>query len=95
MKELIRKDKFKHELGPCGYKVAIPLWTKKEHELREARISDPLAGCMLHMKNWIWGWSHTDDSGQLVTLNYDITRTIKNAKDLVTKEKVVKFKMQR
>jgi hypothetical protein len=30
MKELIRKNKFKHRLGPGGYKATIPLWTKKE-----------------------------------------------------------------
>jgi hypothetical protein len=51
MKELIQKNKFKHRLGPGGYKVAIPLWTKKEHELREAVIPDPLEGCTLRMKN--------------------------------------------
>jgi hypothetical protein len=33
MKELIRKNKFKHKLGPGMYKIAIPLWTKKEQEL--------------------------------------------------------------
>jgi hypothetical protein len=30
MKELIQKNKFKHGLGPGGYKAAIPLWIKKE-----------------------------------------------------------------
>jgi hypothetical protein len=29
MKELIWKNKFKHRLGPGGYKAAILLWTKK------------------------------------------------------------------
>jgi hypothetical protein len=29
MKELIRKNKFKHRLGLGGYKATIPLWTKK------------------------------------------------------------------
>jgi hypothetical protein len=31
--------------------VAIPHWTKKEQELHEARIPDPLEGCMLRTKN--------------------------------------------
>jgi hypothetical protein len=53
MKELIWKNKFSHRLRPGGYKVAIPLWTKKEQELREAGISDPLEGCTLRMRNWI------------------------------------------
>jgi hypothetical protein len=53
MKELIRKNKFKHRLGPSGYKAAIPLWTKKEQELHEAGIPDPLQGCTLRMRNWI------------------------------------------
>jgi hypothetical protein len=51
MKELIQKNKFKHRLGPGGYKAAIPLWTKKEQELREARIPDPLKGCTLRTIN--------------------------------------------
>jgi hypothetical protein len=51
MKELIWKNKFKHRLGPGGYKDAIPLWTKKEQELHEARIPDPLEGCTLRMRN--------------------------------------------
>jgi hypothetical protein len=76
MKELIWKNKFKHKLGPSGYKAAIPLWTKKEQELREARIPDPLEGCTLCMRNWIRGRSCIDDKGQLVTSNYDITRVI-------------------
>jgi hypothetical protein len=63
MKELIQKKKFKHRLGPGGYKAAIPFWTKKEQELCEAGIPDPLEGCMLRMRNWIQGWSHIDDKG--------------------------------
>jgi hypothetical protein len=51
MKELIGKNKFNHRLGPGRYKAAIPLWTKKEHELREAGIPDPLEGCTLRTKN--------------------------------------------
>jgi hypothetical protein len=53
MKELIQKNKFKHRIGPSGYKVAIPLWIKNEQELREAGIPDPLEGCTLCMRNWI------------------------------------------
>jgi hypothetical protein len=34
------------------------------------------------------------DNGQLVTSNFDITRVIENAKDLITKEMVGKFKPQ-
>jgi hypothetical protein len=95
MKALIQKNKFKHRLGPSGYKVAIPLWRKNEQELREARIPDPLEGCMLCMRNWIWGPSHIDNNGQLITSNSDITRVIENAKDLITKEEIGEFKPQR
>jgi hypothetical protein len=92
MIELIRKNKFKRRLGPGGYKAAIPLWAKKEQELREAGIPDPLEGCMLHTRNWIRGQSHIDDKGQLVTSKYDISIVIENAKDLITEEKTGKFK---
>jgi hypothetical protein len=51
MKELIQKNKFKHRVGPGGYKATIPLWTKKEQELHEAGIPDPLEGCTLRMRN--------------------------------------------
>jgi hypothetical protein len=73
MKELIQKNKFKYRLGPSGYKAAIPLWTKKEQEFHEAGIPDPLEGCMLHTRNWVWGRSRIGDKGQLVTSNSDIT----------------------
>jgi hypothetical protein len=53
MKELFWKNKFKNRLGPGGYKATIPLWTKKEQELCEARILDPLKGCTLRTRNWI------------------------------------------
>jgi hypothetical protein len=33
-----------------------------------------------------------DDNGQLITSNSDITRVIENGKDLITKEKIGKFK---
>jgi hypothetical protein len=94
MKELIQKNKFKHRLGPGGYKAAIPLWIKKEQELREAGIPDTLEGCTLCMRNWIHGRYHIDDKRQLVNSNSDITRVIENAKDLITKEKTGKFKPQ-
>jgi hypothetical protein len=55
MKELIQKNKFKHRLGHGGYKAAIPIWTKKEQEHREAGIPDPLEDCTLRMRNWIRG----------------------------------------
>jgi hypothetical protein len=64
------------------------LWTKKEQELREAGIPDPLVGCTLRMRNWIRGRSRIDDKGQLIISIYDITRVIENAKDLITKEKI-------
>jgi hypothetical protein len=63
MKELNTKNKFRHKLGPGGYKAAMPKRAKKEQGLREAGISDPLEGCTVHTKNWIWGCSRTYDSG--------------------------------
>jgi hypothetical protein len=69
-------------------------WTKKEQELREARIPDPLEGYTLHTRNWIRGRSRIDDNGQLVTSNFDITRVIENAKYLITKEKIGEFNPQ-
>jgi hypothetical protein len=95
MKEVIQKNKFKHRLGPGGYKAAIPLWIKKEQELCEDGIPDPIEGCTLRTRNWIWGRSCIDDKGQLVSSNSNIARMIENAKDLVTKEQTGKFKPQR
>jgi hypothetical protein len=63
MKELIQKNKFRHRLGPSGYMAAIPLWTKKEQELHEAGVRDPLKGCTLRMRNWIRGRSRMVDNG--------------------------------
>jgi hypothetical protein len=80
MKELIQKNKFKHRLGPGGYKAAIPLWTKKEQELHEARILDPLEGCTLHTRNYIRGQSHIDDNRQLITSNMILLEWLKMPK---------------
>jgi hypothetical protein len=44
-KELNKKNKFKHKLGPSEYKAAIAIWTKKEQKLSEAGIPNPLEGC--------------------------------------------------
>jgi hypothetical protein len=63
MKELNAKNKFKHKLGPEGYMVAMPKWTKQEQELREAKIPDPLEGCTVHTRNYIRCRSCTNNSG--------------------------------
>jgi hypothetical protein len=51
MKELNANNKFRHKLGPEGYKDAMPKWTQKEHKLHEAVIPHPLEGCMVRTKN--------------------------------------------
>jgi hypothetical protein len=51
MKELRAKNKFMHKLGPGGYNDAMPKWVKKEQELRDAEIPDPLEGCTMHTRN--------------------------------------------
>jgi hypothetical protein len=63
MKELNAKNKFRHKLGPGGYKAAMSKWAKKEQELRDTKIPDPLEGCTMRTRNWIWSCSHTVDSG--------------------------------
>jgi hypothetical protein len=44
MKEVNAKNKFRHKLGPRGYKATMLKWAKKEQELREAGIPYPLEG---------------------------------------------------
>jgi hypothetical protein len=51
MKELNKKTKSRHKLGHDGYKVAMPIWRKKEKELREDGIPDPIEGCTVRTKN--------------------------------------------
>jgi hypothetical protein len=92
MKELNAKNKFRHKLGPRGYKTAMPNWAKKKQVLREARIPDPLKGCTVRTKNRIRGCSHTDDSRRLITSSSEVTSVVEKAKTLVTKEKTDEFK---
>jgi hypothetical protein len=92
MKELNAKNKFRHKLGPGGYKVAMSKWAKKEQELRDDGIPDPLEGCTMHTKNWIWGCSRTDDSGRLIASSSKITSMVEKAKTLAAKEKTGEFK---
>jgi hypothetical protein len=51
MKELNAKNKFKHKLGPGGYRATMPKWAKKEQELHDAKILDPLKGCTVRTRN--------------------------------------------
>jgi hypothetical protein len=92
MKELNTKNKFRHKLRPGGYKAAMSKWVKKEQELRDAGIPDPLEGCTLLTRNWIWGHSHTDDSRRLIPSSSEVTSVIEKAKTLTAKEKTGKFK---
>jgi hypothetical protein len=94
MKELNTKNKFRHKLGPEGYKAAMPKWAKKEQELHDAGIPDPLEGCIAHTRNWICGHSHIDDSGQLIPSSFEVTSVIEETKTLIAKEKIGKFKSQ-
>jgi hypothetical protein len=50
-KELNAKNKFRHKLGPGGYRAAMPKWAKKEQELRNAGIPGPLEGCTMCTRN--------------------------------------------
>jgi hypothetical protein len=80
MKELNKKNKFTHRLGPGGYKAAMPKWTKREQELHAAGIPDPLEGCTLRTKKFICGRSHMNDNGQLITSSSEVIEVIKKAK---------------
>jgi hypothetical protein len=51
MKELNMKNKFRHKLGPGGYKATMSKWVKKEQELCDAGIPYPLEGCIVHTRN--------------------------------------------
>jgi hypothetical protein len=88
------KNKFIHKLRLGVYKVAMPIWIKKEQELHEVGIPDPLEGCTLHTNNWIWCRSHTYGSEELVTSSSEVTSVIEKAKTLTAKEKTDEFKLQ-
>jgi hypothetical protein len=51
MKELNAKNKFRHKVGPGGYKAAMAKWAKKEKELCDAGILDPHEGCTMCTRN--------------------------------------------
>jgi homospermidine synthase len=81
-------------VGGGGYKTAMPKWAKKEQEIRDAGILDPLEGCTVSTRNWIQGRSHADDSGQLITSSSEGTNVVEKAKTLTVKEKTGEFKLQ-
>jgi hypothetical protein len=94
MKELNTKNKFRHKLGPGGYKAAMPKWAKKEQELRDVGIPDPLEGCTMCTRNWIRSHSCIDDSGQLITSSSEVTSMVERAKIVAAKENTGEFKSQ-
>jgi hypothetical protein len=89
MKDLNKKNKFTHRLGPGGYKAAMLKWTKKEQERRAAGIPDPLEGYTLRMKNFIHGHSRMDDSGQLITSSSEVIKVIKKPRLSLIKRRLV------
>jgi hypothetical protein len=95
MKELNAKNKFWHKLGPKGYKAVMPKWAKKDQELRDARIPNLLEGCTVRTRNWIRGYSHTNDSGLLITSSSKVVGMVERVKTLTAKEKTGEFKSQR
>jgi hypothetical protein len=88
-KELNAKNKFRHKLGLEGYKVVMLKWVKKEQELRDARIPDPLDGCTVRTRSWIQGRSRIDDSGRLITLSFEVTSMIEKPRLLPLKRRLV------
>jgi hypothetical protein len=94
MKELNTKNKFRHKLGPRGYRAGMPKWVKKGQELRDVGIPNPREGCTVHTRNWIRGHSRTDDSGRLNTSSSKVTSMIEKVKTLAAKEKTGEFKSQ-
>jgi hypothetical protein len=94
MKELNAKNKFRHKLGPRGYKAAMPKWAKKEQELHDAGKPDALEGCTVRTRNWIWGRSRTDYSVRFIASSSEVTSVVEKAKTLTTKEKTGEFKSQ-
>jgi hypothetical protein len=95
MKELNVMNKFRHKLRHGWYKVAMPKWAKKEQELRDAGIPNPLEGGTMRTKNWIRGHSRIDDSERLITSSSEVTSVVEKAKTLTAKEKTDEFKSQR
>jgi hypothetical protein len=95
MKELNAKNKFRHKLGPRGYKATMPKWTKQGQELPEAGIPYPLERCTLCTRNWIRGCSCTDDSIRLITSSSKVTSVVEKAKSLTAKENTDEFTSQR
>jgi hypothetical protein len=73
----------------------MPKWAKKEQELRDTGILDPLEGCIVCTRNWIWGHSPTDNSEWLITSSFELTNVVEKAKTLAAKEKTSEFKSQR
>jgi hypothetical protein len=92
MKVLNVKNKFRHKLGPGGYKAAMPKWANKEQELCDGRILLPLEGCTMRTRNWIRGHSRIDDRGRLITSSSEVTSVVEKAKTLAAKEKTDEFK---
>jgi hypothetical protein len=92
MNELNTKNKFRHKLGPRGYKTAMPKWTNIEQEHRDARIPDPLEGCMVCTRKWIWGHSRTDDNERFNTSRSEVTSVVEKTKTLVVTENTCEFK---
>jgi len=86
-KSLSKKNIFRPNLGPGGYKAKLPKWRQMEERLRLAGIPNPLEGCSERTKTWLLGRSKSTDDGQLIPKSSGVEEVLQRAKELARKEK--------
>ena len=86
-KSLSKKNIFRPNLGPGGYKAKLLKWRQMEERLRLAGIPNPLEGCSERTKTWLLGRSKSTDDGQLIPKSSGVKEVLQRAKELARKEK--------
>jgi len=84
---LSKKNIFRPNLGPGGYKAKLLKWRQMEERLRQAGIPNPLEGCSERTKTWLLGRSKSTDDGQLIPKSSGVEEVLQRAKELARKEK--------
>ena len=93
-KELNKRNKFPHTLGPGGYKVKEEEWSKKEEEDRAAGRPEMFSFADQRTKRWLLGRAKKDPLGQYVISDSQTSDICNRVKELAELEKAGKFKPQ-
>jgi hypothetical protein len=90
-RQLDKKNKFPHRLGPGGYKAKVDESSKKDEEAHASGLPPLFPYAKTHTKWWLLGQAKKTKDGQYVLSDTQINDVVDKVKELVELEKAGQF----